>query len=146
MHTYLSDGPGQDWSQAEAAIRRPVRLDRPAVELVGAGGYFMMSSRTWQNVLSLARAYGWQPAGTEPPDSLPRLEPWSGEYAAHSGQRVTADDTQALAAALDTIARAIPDDGASPRDDPALAVFAGDSKPWLRNLIAFCCAGGFYIW
>jgi hypothetical protein len=146
MHTSLSDGSGPTWGQVESVAWRPVVPDRSTVDLVGAGGYFMMSSRTWQNVLELARTYGWQPAGTEPPDGLPRLEPWSGEYGAHSGQRVTVEDTRSLAAALERVAAAIPDDGAPPRGDPGLASFAGDNKPWLSNLIAFCRAGGFYIW
>jgi hypothetical protein len=51
-------------------------------------------------VLELARQYGWQPQGTEPPEGVESPDEWEGEYGSSDGQRVTAADAAALADAL----------------------------------------------
>jgi hypothetical protein len=54
----------------------------------------------WSMVLELARQYGWQPRGTEPPEGLDNPGEWNGEYESSDGQRVSAVDAAALADAL----------------------------------------------
>lgn len=130
-------------------IREPLvtraSADREMVELVGPGGYFLMSAKTWRRVLRLAHGYGWHPAGTEAPEGLPLIDPWPGSYIPQSGQKLTDEDARALVEALEQALERIPDDGAA-ITDPDLAMFGGDNKPWLRNLAGYCRAGGFYVW
>jgi hypothetical protein len=54
----------------------------------------------WSMVLELARQYGWQPEGTEPPEGMDNPHEWAGGYGSSDGQRVTAADATALAEAL----------------------------------------------
>ena len=42
-------------------------------KLRGEDETFEIASGTWQRILDLARAYGWEPVGTDPPDLLMRL-------------------------------------------------------------------------
>lgn len=64
----------------------------------------------WANILDLACAYGWQPAGTAPPYNWNRdkatpegkQNPWSGEYATPCWQEVSHEDAILMADALET--------------------------------------------
>jgi hypothetical protein len=58
-----------------------------------------MRGSGWDFILNVAEAYGWKKAGTEPPKGLNHAQ-WSGAYDTSDGQRVTASDAVALAAAL----------------------------------------------
>ena len=85
------------------------------VAVWGECGDFGFSARTWQLVLTLGRWYGWQPAGTLPPD--PEYfddwdgEPadWDGHYFPPDGQIMTANDAQGLADALERAYADLPD-------------------------------------
>ena len=67
------------------------------MDLTGAGGYFRWGMGAWYEVLTLALAHGWEPIGTRPP---PNRTEWDGNYDWNIGQMVTAEDAQALAAAV----------------------------------------------
>jgi len=70
------------------------------------------SRQSWAKTLELARSYGWQPIGTQPPAMLDfyALEAeWSGGYLTNDGQVVDAADARLLAAALERSLAAIPD-------------------------------------
>jgi hypothetical protein len=124
-------------------------------------------------LLSLGMQYGWQPAGTEPPDfslldqedldEIGDLEKWDGRYYPGFGQEVTLADARALGAALE---RALPDLQGLASSDPASATLTAQitpkvkhrPNPWefysgartkfVRMLVDHCldCAGGFWIW
>ena len=66
-----------------------------------AGGYHQWKVLGWWHLLNLARSYGWNPAGTEPPAEATPLSPWDGNYFRNDGQFVTATDAAALADALE---------------------------------------------
>jgi hypothetical protein len=65
-----------------------------------SGDYSAFGYIGWSMVLELARQYGWQPQGTEPPEGLANPDDWNGEYESSDGQRVAASDAVALADAL----------------------------------------------
>ena len=62
-------------------------------------GEFRFSNGAWAFYLSIAKLYGWKPAGTLPPDGIePRDR--DGHYLSNDGQYVGTDDADRLAAAL----------------------------------------------
>ena len=71
-----------------------------AFDLEGKAGSFRMSNSGWPEVLAIAEAYGWKPAGTRPPRGS-KPGGWDGGYRTNDGQVVTKVDASALAAALD---------------------------------------------
>jgi hypothetical protein len=119
-------------------------------------------------MLALAARYGWQPAGTLPPD--PEYfddydgDPadWDGHYFPADGQEMTADDAHRLADALERALPDLPDHdalwdkviaGRSTRDDglhlwsravlsgvtvSPVEEFSGSNKTWLGKFIAHC--------
>ena len=102
-----------------------------------------LSHRNWEILLSLARARGWQPMGTElNRDSVLAecggdeaaaaeiLAGWGGSYLSNDYQSVRAADAANLAAALD---------GAE-----AELVDPGDA-PLLRECLDLFRSGGFFI-
>ena len=64
------------------------------------GKTFETSDEHWSVFLNVAQRYGWQPAGTLPPQAWPRGQVWSGQYGTRDGQRVGDDDARALALVL----------------------------------------------
>lgn len=144
-------------------------------DLSGKGGVFHWSSRSWLNLLQLARRYGWQPAGTELEKEKLQTDPdlegertWSGSYFWIFGQRVTDGDAMNLALALEAALPDLPDQEPdhkletryykSPEGQPIksrglkkgeslnlLEWFAGDAKEQVAEFIRFCKAGGFFI-
>lgn len=72
------------------------------------GGEFALPPGGWSRLLSIARVYGWEPAGTRPPEddgdelALWKGAPsdWDGRYWPGYGQVVAAKDALDLAAAL----------------------------------------------
>jgi len=56
-------------------------------------------------LLELAKRYGWEPQGTEPPEYWADEEPheWRGQYIGNQGQIVTALDANALADAMEAV-------------------------------------------
>ena len=64
------------------------------------GEQFRFSSSGWNYYRNLAGEYGWQPAGTLPPDGLPDSDSWSKTYDSNDGQWVSDEDAEALVRAL----------------------------------------------
>jgi hypothetical protein len=88
-------------------------------DLRGAGGVLHLNWSGWFYCLRVARAFGWEPAGTEEPkltmyDPDGRLvavtsngQKWDGGYFTNDYQAVTDADAKALAAALDRAITAV---------------------------------------
>jgi hypothetical protein len=138
-------------------------------KLHGERGTFEIPAAEWKRVLELARAYGWKPEGTDPPDIRDQDDDlacdwsgWSGSYAVREYQHVRAEDAARLAEALDLALLDIPLRSVIERDAPG--VFSGvrgaslhaEPKPieWfyrptrraeLVRLVEFCRTGGFQI-
>jgi hypothetical protein len=85
-------------------------------DLHGRGGYFSCNGSAWYHCLNIARAVGWEPAGTiyngppevrffgaeANPDELRKwAQEWDGSYTYNEYQTVADDDAKAFAAALD---------------------------------------------
>jgi hypothetical protein len=142
--------------------------------LYGACGEFSLSDRAWRLLLALASAYGWMPAGTQPPDpeyvddELSHMAaPWDGRYTPPECQRMTGSDARAIADALEHALPDIPDQDAlsekvlAPSAAAPLALwgrpampgvtimameeFSGQNKQHLVPLIAHLREGG-EIW
>jgi hypothetical protein len=100
--------------------------------------YFNCSNRTWGHLIDVAQRYGWEPAGTHPPDvevmalQVQKAVRWDkSNYYTNDHQEVTAEDAANLADALE----------AAMQRGEALE---GD-EPFLRDLVDLCRAGAFYI-
>jgi hypothetical protein len=65
-----------------------------------SGERFRFSSSGWGYYLNLAKEYGWQAAGTLPPDGMPDSDGWPKSYDSNDGQWVSAEDAGELAGAL----------------------------------------------
>ena len=127
------------------------------------GTYLRFSPSGWALALMIGENYGWQPEGT----TLPRpageasASEWSGEYATNEGQRVSASDANALAAACE---RALADPVYEQRAVDTLRRIRGELaqelgqtpepvdnaevikfRERLKQLIAFCREGSFII-
>jgi hypothetical protein len=80
--------------------------------LQGAGVEFSASVFDWGQILRLAQAYGWQPAGTVIDEgdlcNFPNGR-WDGGYQTNDYQRVTADDARNIANALDRALNDLPE-------------------------------------
>ena len=105
------------------------------------GGAFEVSAANWNQTLSLARMYGWQPAGTlRPPPAFGLVKgyaadrPWNGNYDSAHGQCVPRKDAESLAQALDRILTS----------DRSLEM-EGPGNGWFREFLSFCRCGGFLI-
>jgi hypothetical protein len=99
------------------------------MDLAGAGGYFRASNDMWRALLVLANKYGWEPAGTKPPEpatpisgpvlvdveTLQRAqEEWDGSYLWNANQQVTDEDAANMADALERARPHIPEGEPSP--------------------------------
>ena len=60
------------------------------------GERFRFRTAGWGFYLNLAEAYGWNAAGTLPPEKYEGADVWPGEYDWNAGQSVSSADTQAL--------------------------------------------------
>ena len=105
------------------------------------GDAFEVSATNWNQTLSLARMYGWQPAGTlrpPPPFGLAKGYPadraWNGNYDSAHGQCVSREDADALAQALDRI---VAFDRGPGLENP------GNRR--IREFLSSCRRGGFLI-
>jgi hypothetical protein len=112
------------------------------VDLYALGGNLHWSFEGWRKVLSLAKRYGWQPMGTEPPqwdrdgagedrvaaENAETLASWDGDYYCNNFQTVNARDARNLADALE---RALPE--------------FPEARQTLQRFIAYCRAGAFRI-
>ena len=77
------------------------------INLERAGGDIWSSVFEWGQLLRLAQAYGWVPAGTVLDDS--NID-WNGSYQTNDRQRVTTNDARNLADALSRALRDLPAD------------------------------------
>lgn len=90
------------------------------------------SKQFWAKALELARVYGWQPKGTQPPASLDLYglnTDWLGTYLTNDGQIVKAEDANLLAAALEKALDDIADSNPKMKWDAELWV--EDLPEWL---------------
>jgi hypothetical protein len=67
-----------------------------------SGSRLYPSGSAWSFFLRLAEEYGWNPAGSVPPEGVQASE-WDGGYDSNDGQRVTREDAAAMAAALERV-------------------------------------------
>ena len=130
-------------------------------------------TRQWPDLLALARAYGWQAAGTtlDEVSGLMLTGKWSGTYTGMDGQLVSSEDASNLADALERALVHFPRQDAEQTLDyqikthlwrpatldeaRALRTYLGDDEPSLvreamgesalTGLITFCREGGFRI-
>jgi hypothetical protein len=138
-------------------------------KLRGVRATFEIPAGNWKRALELARAYGWKPVGTDPPDIRDQDDDpacdwtgWSGTYTECEYQHVRAEDAANIADALELALLDIPYGPVIERDAPG--VFSGvhgaslhaEPKPieWfyrparraeLVRLVEFCRTGGFEI-
>lgn len=132
--------------------------------LRGVGGEFDFGVSRWRQILRLASAYGWQPAGTVFNERKAKLLPgqeWSAGYETNDEQIVTAQDARNIADALEQALADLPasnDVGARRNFDATgttaasttdkarlLAWLREQSGQEMRQFIAFCRAGDFEI-
>lgn len=85
----------------------------------------------WFGAMSLARVYGWTPAGTV------RDARWSGCYVVPAGQQLTEDDAAALSAALASALDDIPDHPCDVPRPNRLECLGGARKPSVQRLARF---------
>jgi len=109
-----------------------------------AGDHQHLNWASYRALLELAHEYGWQPTGTEPgqwcdPETgeldsqlSPDPDEWDGTYVSNDYQWVTKEDAANIAEALE---RALEDKQG----------FGNEAKHWIRDFIAFCRGGDFYI-
>ncbi len=137
------------------------------IELVRHPERLTFTVFVWGEVLKFARLHGWHPAGTLPPEEADAEEraAWDGNYVTNSGQAVRPGDAWALGEALERGLSDLPDwyaaahktipghaEGAPTRWVPVgvpispIEALSGSNKTAVRELIAFCCHGGFEIW
>jgi hypothetical protein len=123
------------------------------------GERFSFRSSGWNYYRNLAGEYGWQPAGTLPPDGLPDSDSWSKTYDSNDGQWVSDEDAEALAralqAALDDPRRVERLTLAAKAESEALSQATGrtcrvrvetDDAAHIRQMIEFFRKGRFKIW
>jgi hypothetical protein len=129
---------------------------------------FWLSEPAWRLLLTLGHSYGWQPAGTLPPDpeafddALGDRSDWDGHYFPCDSQVMTVEDAHALADALERALADLPDHDAltgkaavtrGGKDNPypvwalqaapgivlsPVEAFSGANKTLLRGFIEHC--------
>lgn len=109
------------------------------------GENFHISLDEWFQIRRLARMYGWEPLGTEPPEHLKDEEKkkWRGGYNSNDWQYVTKEDSKNLIKAL-KLAYLDLQKKAIETDSPMC--FPGMSRYSLKNFLKFLENSGFYIW
>jgi hypothetical protein len=99
------------------------------MDLSGKGGDFRFSHQNWRAILELAHEYGWEPAGTKPPEFIvyapdgvtvdevatrswrQRYANWDGGYFSNDYQVVCDEDAANIADALERALDDVPDEG-----------------------------------
>lgn len=134
------------------------------LDLVNEQGSIHFTVYVWDQILALARMYGWRPAGTQEPRNWAIEEEgreWSGSYHLNGGQMVVAEDAAHLGTALERGLDDIPNfyaawqkavEGKDGRPLIPVGVklspleaLSGENKPAVREFIAFCRQGPFTI-
>jgi hypothetical protein len=119
------------------------------MDLNGAGGSFRWNFFSWPRLLQIAEDYGWEPAGTLPPEPTPEDEEdteekaegdraWSGSYTTNDGQVVTAEDAANLADALEQALPDIPDEDVLAEYRTQHGIRLGSEEPEIADLDWFC--------
>jgi hypothetical protein len=145
------------------------------VDLSGRGGSFGCNWSYWRSCLTIAVAFGWDPAGTIAPTDWDHRTPWDGSYFINSFQEVSDEDARSLAEALDRAAGALANgdpltneqkEALYPVPDPFWETAAGvamlekldaarkasgrssklDDPDWFIELADFARKGSFVIW
>lgn len=121
-----------------------------------SGAEFRFTGTAWNFCLRLAESYGWRGAGTCPPQGV-SVDDWSGTYDSNEGQHVSADDSAALADALD---KALSDPGLGRAEERVasemsrllsqhfgkpIPIEPPDAATAYQEFAAFCRSGGFRI-
>ena len=113
------------------------------MDLSGRGGYAYFNWFTWGRCLTVALAFGWEPAGTVSPDlsglgigvDEEDIYPnWDGSYFSNDHQQVTDLDARSLSLALGRALAAVA---------TGQIVIAEQAK--VRELADFAAHGGFTI-
>lgn len=83
------------------------------------GARLFVPANAWEAALELAYLYGWRPAGTESPRSVPPA--WDAQdYFTHQRQRVRSEDARALGLALGRALQGFPEGDPAAQDAQAL--------------------------
>ena len=128
-------------ANANIGIDSAEKCDMNLVLYNQTGDAFEVSAANWNQTLSLATMYGWQPSGTlRPPPTFGLVKgyaadrPWNGNYDSAHGQCVSSKDAESLAQALDRILTS----------DRSLEL-EGPGNGRFREFLLFCRCGGFLI-
>lgn len=128
-----------------------IQTFNPTVLLASARTMHLMSTRQWRAACELACEWGWEPAGTLPPDDVDSGE-WDGGYNEPQGQRVVERDANAMGTALADVLCQWSQDGNEAQEadvewiDYPYSEFSGKGIELLRELAKFCiCSRGFAI-
>lgn len=98
--------------------------DTTYIYLASPLGSQMFTLQEWRELLQLARDYGWEPGGTEPPPGRDELS-WDRSYVPAYGQVMNAADAAQFADALDKAAVDIPSEANRPLTAPATVTSVG---------------------
>lgn len=73
-----------------------------SIELSGNGNYLSLRACTWEDILGLARRFGWKPQGTSEPYywDAGKCGKWSGGYISNDWQTIEEEDAFQLSLAL----------------------------------------------
>jgi len=128
-------------AEPDGMVFAEAAMSTEPVMIWGGGVFVFRDAAQWVQVLSLARAFGWEPAGTEAPCDI-AIDVWDGRYAPSDAQEITQEDALALADALDRAVDDIPDVAVRRNATPGiranlLEAFAGN-KRLLRRFIRHC--------
>lgn len=95
------------------------------MDLEGAGGYFRFTMSSWSRVGELAVMGGWQPTeGTCPPSDWNKHQDgeWDGSYGSNDGARVSDEDAQRMADALERVLPEVPDQSTLQHESSGLSL------------------------
>jgi hypothetical protein len=121
-----------------------------SVSIWGECGEFNVPGSVWLTLLDVAQRYGWEAAGTSPPDpEYFEFDAWGhdGGYYPPNGQQVAQKDAKHLAQALERVLPDIPDGATEREGDPFVGWYEkscslmqrlGAVRPALERLIEHC--------
>lgn len=106
------------------------------------GENFHISLDEWFQIRRLARMYGWEPLGTEPPEHLKDgdKKKWPGRYNSNEWQYITKEDSKNIAKALTIAYWDLPKENIEP--DPFM-FFSGPARKAVISFLRFIKDAGF---
>jgi len=119
------------------------KQDDLGATLKRTGECFRWKVGAWFDVLQVALAYGWRPQGTEPPRGVTKKS-WNGDYLTAQRQRVTSDDAEQLAQALELVVADL-ETTSKTHNPKALDFVDVHWQDGLSDFAAFCRRGPFRI-